>query len=231
MSDTAPTLLDLCCASGGTSVGYARAGFKVTGVDRKARPRYPFTFIRADVLDVLADTSFLRTFDAIAASPPCQALSRTRHLRDAQGKSVSADGVNLIPQTRDGLVASGRPYVIENVDDARPHLLSPLLLCGSMFDLHVHDETGRRWLKRHRLFESNVVLSAPGPCRHREAGVRPLGVYGSMRDNVPEGGQTCRSLAEASALMGIDWMLWDDLKLSIPPAYTQHLGAQLLAYV
>jgi DNA (cytosine-5)-methyltransferase 1 len=28
--------------------------------------------------------------------------------------------------------------------------------------------------------------------------------------------------------MGIDWMTWDELKESIPPDYTEHLGAQLL---
>ena len=30
---SAPTLLDLFCGAGGASVGYARAGFEVVGVD------------------------------------------------------------------------------------------------------------------------------------------------------------------------------------------------------
>ena len=56
---------------------------------------------------------FLRSFDVNTASPPCQTHSITQHLRNAQGKST--DKIDLIPQTREALVASGKPYVIENV--------------------------------------------------------------------------------------------------------------------
>jgi DNA (cytosine-5)-methyltransferase 1 len=37
--------------------------------------------------------------------------------------------------------------------------------------------------------------------------------------------------AEATEAMGIDWMRRDDLSQAIPPAYTQHIGRQLLAYL
>ena len=43
-------LLDLYCKAGGASVGYARAGFEVTGIDIKNQKRYPFTFIKAGEL-------------------------------------------------------------------------------------------------------------------------------------------------------------------------------------
>lgn len=227
---TKPRLLDLFCCDGGASVGYARAGFEVVGVDIRKRKHYPFQFIHADALDILADVDFLRSFDAIVGSPPCQDNSRTKHLRNAQGKSVGKLGINLIPETREGMVASGKPWIIENVEGA--DLRSPVTLCGSMFpELRVEDETGVRWLKRHRIFESNVELTAP-ECDHQNAGVRPLGVYGSMRDNIPSGGQTVRSVDEAQRLMGIDWIpTWSGIKESIPPAYTEYLGRQLIEHV
>lgn len=37
------------------------------------------------------------------------------------------------------------------------------------------------------------------------------------------------SVEQAPADMGIDWMTWDELRESIPPAYTEFVGAQLLA--
>lgn len=224
-----PRLLDLYCSSFGAGMGYVQAGFDVTGVDlvkRRDMPASPHvTFIRADAVDVLADVDYLRTFDAIHASPPCQTHSRTQHLRDAQGKGT--DKVDLIPETRYGLKRAGVPYVIENVPGSP--LQEDLVLCGSMFpELHVYDDTGRRWLRRHRVFESNVELSPPGPCRHRTAGIRCLGVYGSMGDDIPSGGQTVRDLDQGRRLMGIDWMSWAALKEAIPPAYTRHIGLFLL---
>ena len=171
------------------------------------------TFIRADVRDVLINRDFLALFDVIVASPPCQTFSRTQHLRDAQGKGTSK--VNMIPETRAALVRSGKTYVIENVPGAP--LIDPLLLCGSSFGLGV---------RRHRLFESNAMLFGL-PCDHKGQG-RPIGVYGSMRDDIPQGGKTADSLDEARAAMGIDWMLWGDLVEAIPPAYTEHIGRQLI---
>ena len=120
-------------------MGYSIAGFDVVGVDVKKQKRYPFEFVQADALDVMSDMRFLSSFDVIAASPPCQTHSRTKHLRDAQGKTT--DKIDLIPQTRAALIESGRPYVIENVPGAP--LINPVQMCGSSFGLKV---------RRHRLF-------------------------------------------------------------------------------
>src|SRR6202451_3991823 len=66
-------LLDLFCCAGGVAVGYQRAGFEVVGVDIDPQPHFPFEFIQADALKL--DMEFIKSFDAIHASPPCQSYS------------------------------------------------------------------------------------------------------------------------------------------------------------
>ena len=206
-------LLDLYSKAGGASMGYYRAGFEVVGVDIKKQKRYPFEFIQADALEILDNQSFLNQFDVIAASPPCQTHSITQHLRNAQGKST--DKVDLIPQTRAALQNWGGIYVIENVPGAP--LIDPVILCGSSFNLKV---------RRHRQFESNIHLTGL-PCNHKAQG-KPVGIYGSMKDEIPGGGHTAKTIEQAREAMGIDWMLWGDLVEAIPPAYTEHLGKQIM---
>ena len=205
-------LLDLFCGAGGASMGYAQAGFEVTGIDVKHGKRYPFTYIKGDVRDYL-NVEFLSQFDVIAASPPCQTFSATKHLRNAQGKTTSK--VNMIPEVREALIASGKPYVIENVPNAP--LINPVRVCGSAFGLKV---------RRHRLFESNLALVGTW-CDHKTQG-KPVGIYGSMRDEIPKGGHTAKTMAEANEAMGIDWMIWGELVEAIPPAYTSYIGMQIL---
>ena len=65
-----PKLLDAFSGAGGCSVGYARAGFTVTGVDIEPHDDYPFDLIVADAMDKLTDRSFLSRFDVAHASPP-----------------------------------------------------------------------------------------------------------------------------------------------------------------
>ena len=206
-------LLDLYCKAGGASKGYQLAGFEVVGVDIKKQKRYPFKFIQADCLELMKDIEFLKSFDVIAASPPCQTHSITQHLRNAQGKST--DKIDLIPQTREALIASGRPYVIENVPGSP--LINPIQMCGSSFGLKV---------RRHRLFESNLQLKG-SICNHKEQG-KPVGIYGSMRDEIPNGGHTAKSIEQAREAMGIDWMIWGELVEAIPPIYTKEIGTQIL---
>jgi DNA (cytosine-5)-methyltransferase 1 len=209
-------LLDLFCGAGGASKGYAMAGFEVTGVDLKHGKRYPYTYIKADAMEILQDKKFIKKFDVIHASPPCQTFSRTQHLRVAQGTTTSK--VDLLGPTRDLLIESSKPYVIENVGGSP--LIRPVQLCGSSFNLKV---------RRHRLFESNMALIG-ARCYHQQQG-RPIGVYGALRDNIPGGGKTAESIEEARESMGINWMIWRELVEAIPPVYTKYIGEQVMEKV
>lgn len=205
-------LLDLYCGAGGASTGYALAGFQVTGIDLKHGKRYPYKYIKGDVLAYLDDLDFLRSFDVIHASPPCQTHSITQHLRNAQGKTTSK--IDLIPETRAALIAADKPYIIENVPGSP--LINPIQLCGSSFGLKV---------RRHRLFESNMPLEG-SVCNHKLRG-RPVGVYGSLNDEIPQGGKTAATINEARDAMGMPWAIWTELVEAIPPAFTEYLGGQI----
>jgi len=68
-------LLDLYCGAGGAAKGYQRAGFYVVGVDIRPQPRYcGDEFLQMDALEYVRRGG-VHAFDAIHASPPCQADS------------------------------------------------------------------------------------------------------------------------------------------------------------
>lgn len=160
-------LLDLFSGAGGCTKGYQNAGFWVRGVDLKPQPRYVGQeFIQADALEylhALIRTGEIKEFDAVHASPPCQAHTSLKTMWNAKQHQ------DLVAPTRDLLQATGLPYVIENVEGA-PFGFS-IRLCGTMFNLG----SGDAELRRHRRFESNVFLMSPR-CRHGQRGV--VGVYG-----------------------------------------------------
>ena len=206
-----PRLLDLFSGAGGAATGYHRAGFDVTGVDIKPQPRYPFKFVQGDALEYVAEHGY--EFDAIHASPPCQAYSSaTKCWSGVEGASKHPD---LVGAMRIILKPFGKPYAIENVPGAP--LLNPVILCGVYFGLKVY---------RHRLFESNVMIFQPDHQRHSETVPRAgrgasAGGYISVAGNFAD-------VAAARAAMGIDWMTRDELSQAIPPAYTEYIGEQLL---
>jgi DNA (cytosine-5)-methyltransferase 1 len=210
-----PKLLDLFCGAGGCSVGYDRAGFDVTGVDVRPQPRYPFRFIQADALAYVAGHG--HEYDAIHASPPCQAYSTIGTLHRDRTYP------DLVAATRDALDAVGRPWIIENVPGAP--MRRDVTLCGSMFGLGV---------RRHRWFEGSPMLPPwTPPCNHSQ----PItGVYGhshGKNDAWNHGRkQLLRSdLATWNWAMGIDWMTAAEITQAIPPAYTVWLGRHLRAAV
>lgn len=211
-----PLLLDLFCKAGGAAVGYYRAGFDVLGVDIEPQPNYPFTFRQADALEVLAEAgpSGLSCYAAVHASPPCQFGTAYK-----RRPGHVAESPNLIPETRGLLEATGLPYVIENLWLNRAHLIDPVRYCGSSFGLDV---------QRHRAFESNVPLLAP-PCDHGWQTPRfpPATNRSNLRRTVEVGVWRIPLDVQREA-MGIDWMTLPELSEAIPPAYTEHIGHQLI---
>jgi hypothetical protein len=215
-----PRLLDLYCGLGGAAMGYHRAGFEIMGVDINPQPDYPFEFVRADAIEFLWWVN--REFDAAHASPPCQASSAATKGNRARGRTD--DHIDLIPETRAALDQHGVPYVIENVQGSA--LRRDLTLCGEMYGLRVI---------RHRYFElGGWTMPQPAHIPHRgrvsgwRHGVRYDGPYLAVYGD--GGGKA--TVEECREGLGIDWS-WDRAQLveAIPPAYTEHIGRQLLAYL
>jgi DNA (cytosine-5)-methyltransferase 1 len=198
--------LDLFCCGGGAGYGYHLAGYEVVGVDIAPQPKYPFEFHQADAL-----TFPLDGFDAIHASPPCQAYTRAQKL---QGNTHP----ELIEPIRARLKAAGVPYVIENVVGAPLH--TPIMLCGASFGLKVY---------RHRLFETNFPIVEPVHLQHQWPNVK--------MGRKPKPGEFIQPVGHfsdvpfAQEAMGIDWLGQDELREAVPPVFTQWIGLQMLPYV
>lgn len=221
-----PVLIDAYCGAGGASMGYSRAGFDVVGIDIEAQPRYPFDFVQEDLTKFdLVKFAHSRRAVVLAGSPPCKVHSKL--------KPLAADHhTDLIPGFRKQCVESGLLYVIENVPGAS--LLDPIQLCGSSFP--------GLWVKRHRLFESNLRLEGLLCDHESQAGKSPgfrvlrryvdgepvyydssiVGVYGRGQRGGKGEIDTWRKA------MGIEWMYVYELSQAIPPAYTEYLGRQIM---
>lgn len=113
-------------------------------------------------------------------------------------------------------------------------LFEPLILCGTMFP-------GLRVL-RHRLFEFSYSIIARGAKPKAPAHPKhPLvhtkdkrkSHYGKLDERSAfvgvNGGGNC-SVEVAREAMGIDWMTKAELNEAIPPAYTEWIGKQLIAF-
>lgn len=213
-------LLDLFCKAGGAAMGYHRAGFdEIVGIDIEPQKRYPFEFVQCDALEYVRD--HWMEFDAIHASPPCQAHSTLRHCNKNQ--PWHKEYPDLIPQTRELLLRTCIPWVIENVPGAP--VLNSVMLCGTMFK-----KQGLR-VYRHRLFESSFFVLAPSHPKHV---IKANGKGIGRKKQYEAGGfaTVCGNIGQyCGDAMKIDWMTGAELSQAIPPAYTEYIGRQLLDHI
>lgn len=220
-------------------MGFHLAGFEVEGVDIAPQPDYPFKFHRADAVEFINEHG--HEYELIVGGPPCQQHTRLKHYNDTADRRAKYDAkwVNLIPDVREAMLATGKPYVIENVEPARAELINPIPLCGHMFGLNLY---------RHRLFESNIDLVAPSE-------PKPYHPYLCARNGylpTPErpfmsihGGKHSWAWQRRAAVeMGAAWIGRRDYVArrpaaaaiaticeAIPPAYTEYIGRQLMAHI
>lgn len=218
-----PRLLDAFCCSGSASVGYDRAGFDVVGVDIEVQQNYPYEGYCGDAIEFIYRYGY--QFDAIHASPPCQAA--TALTTGTNAKKNTRQGVQhpqLIPATRTALEATGRPFVIENVAGAP--IRKDLRLCGDMFGLGVI---------RHRYFEVGGWTPTNLPwCGNKHRGRVRGWRHGQYFDGPylavhGEGGGK-GTVAEWQQAMGIFHTdVRREIAEAIPPGYTEFIGRQLLS--
>ena len=167
-----------------------------------------------------------REFDVIHASPPCQGYSRSTYQFRMAGKIYP----DLVDETRRAMVATGKPYIIENVPSAP--IIPDLKLCGEMFGLLVI-----RW----RWFEigGGLFVMQPGKPQIKKNMVKNgerVSVFGngnyrkSKNDKMPIFQKGSVRLTWSHA-MGIDWMTVLELREAIPPAYTEYIGKMIIDQV
>ena len=196
-------------------MGYHQAGFDIIGVDNVPRPLYPFPFVQADALNPPFDLS---RFDAIHASPPCQAYSVSTNDKNRHKHPMMVDATRLM------LKEAAVPAVIENVPGSPVH--GDFMLCGTMFGLR--SDSGLS-VQRHRYFETvGWVPDALGPqCAHTPGRTMSIVGNGAPQGNRKTLGRNVTT-QEWREGMGMPWASKYGLAQGIPPAYTEHIGRQLV---
>ena len=200
--------LDLFCGAGGAGMGLHRAGYEVLGVDIEKQD-YPFEYIISDVFDLPLE--FFDEFDFIWASPPCHGYVDS---------NINKPGYpRLVPQLRELLDRTKKPYVIENVQLAP--LRQDLMLCGDMFDLRVI---------RHRYFEIEG-FHVPRIKHRKHRGTVAEGYYVACygggfgndrtRKKFPRIKTTKKDMQEA---LDVKWTT-KNITQCIPPKYFEYIGS------
>lgn len=205
-------VLDLFCGVGGAAMGLHRAWpkAKITGVDLHPQKNYPFNFVQANALELSLE--WMREFDFIWASPPCQAYSVASISQRKNGRAYP----DLVTNTRLLLNGSGKLWAMENVP--RSPLRADMILCGSQFGLRI---------VRHRIFELGFsCFQLLPPCQHAKDVICVVG-HGTTTWARRKNHGKCHTVAQMRDAMQIDWMNRDELSQAVPPAYSEFIARQV----
>jgi DNA (cytosine-5)-methyltransferase 1 len=204
---TKPKLLDAFCGEGGAGMGYSHAGFDVVGVDIIPQPRYPFDFVQDDAIDFIKKHG--HEFDAIHTSPVCKRYTACSVLNNVEHP-------DQIPSVRDALIASNKPWIIENVVGAP--LLNPTQLCGCMFNLRTY---------RPRQFETNSFHIPQMSHQEHRAPLAKMGRPVKPHEFMHIAGHYS-NVTLAREIMGMPWGSRDGISQAIPVVYAEYVGRHLM---
>ena len=255
-----PKLLDLFCCQGGAAEGYYKAGFdgfNIVGVDNKPQPKYPFEFVQADAIEYLLEHG--HEFDAIHASPPCQvhcALKSMPNFRHAEhedlipqtreallrvGKPYVMENVPGAP-LQTPIILCGSMFGLQTTCGAklrrhRKFEANWPLVCDLVCDhtnqyaggvISVVGQGAPRGSRR-----VSITITITGHSCQNNIKNKTITVTGSTAQQHIERNprRVTFSVADARIARGIDWMGIDGLSQAVPPAYTEYIGSQLIAYL
>lgn len=132
-------MLDLFSGQWGWSRAFAARGWQCVGVDLVRPAEIPpnCEFLQRDILSHVFADSWVRSFDFICASSPCEQFSVHGMKHFHPNPPYPELGIKLFEHTRALCEASGVPYVMENVRAAQQfvgqakHHCGPFYLWGS----------------------------------------------------------------------------------------------------
>lgn len=233
--------IDLFCRKGGATRGAQRSGLYVIGVDKDPQPGYiGDEFVQMDAIEFIKNYLAAYRPKIVLSSPPCQ---------EGNAANIGTNAVNgnnhpqLVPPTREALIATGIPFVIEQPASSRKGLIRrDLTLCMDMFK----GDMPPPWIMKHRSFElhgftvpqpvhpAGKVRGHAGYVRGWRHGIERLGAEAPYVAAYGDGGGKAKAWEIAHASR-IDWMTRPgmtkaeekaarfDLCESIPPDFMEYI--------
>lgn len=81
--------------------------------------------------------------------------------------------------------------------------------------------------QRHRFFETSFIVNPPSACDHSKIPLLVTTASKASREKRFKLGMQPKTVKNALAAYGIDWMNFAGLKEAIPPAYAEYIGRRV----